>query len=133
MAFGFQRGPGRTTRDRGRDAEAAAAAWLGGQGFTVLAKNHATRRGEVDLVCREGETVCFVEVRSRSRLDFGLPEASVGVAKARRIVAAATDWAVRNGGLEQAMRFDVVAVDLSGEAPRFKLYRGAFDASGRRR
>jgi putative endonuclease len=69
-------------------------------------------------------------VRSRSRLDFGSPAASVGVLKARRVVAAAADWAHRHGGLDQEMRFDVVAIDLSQGAPRFELFRGAFDASG---
>lgn len=127
--------PGRrtaSTRALGRAAESEAAAWLERQGYLVLARNHATRRGEVDLVCREGATLCFVEVRSRSRLDFGSPAASVDVRKARRVVQAATDWALRNGGLDQAMRFDVVAVDLSGPgAARFELFRSAFDASGR--
>ncbi len=119
-----------TTRERGRSAEDAAAAWLEVRGYRLVARNHATRRGEVDLVCLEGGVLCFVEVRSRSRLDYGTPAESVGVRKARRIVAAATDWALRHGGLEQPMRFDVVGVDLSGDEPRFELFRGAFDASG---
>jgi putative endonuclease len=122
-----------STRARGRAAEEVAARWLERQGYAVLARNHATRRGEVDLVCRDGGTLCFVEVRSRTRLDFGSPAASVGLAKARRVVAAATDWALRHGGLDQAMRFDVVAVDLSTPgAPRLQLFRNAFDAAGRR-
>ncbi|MBI5071213.1 MAG: YraN family protein [Deltaproteobacteria bacterium] len=121
---------GESTHHKGRRAEEAAAAWLEEQGYAVLARNHATRRGEVDLVCREGETLCFVEVRSRASADHGTPAESITVAKARRVVAAATDWAVRHGGLDRAMRFDVVAVDLSAGRPRFTLYRGAFDASG---
>ncbi len=120
-------------RARGRAAEDAVASWLVAQGYEVLARNQATRRGEVDLVCREGGALCFVEVRSRSRLDYGSPAASVNVAKARRVVAAATEWAMRHGGLEQEMRFDVVAVDLSRGAARFELIRGAFDGSGRPR
>ena len=119
-------------RARGRAAEEAAASWLERRGYVVLARNHAIRRGEVDLVCRDGATLCFVEVRSRSRLDYGTPAASVDVRKARRVVLAATDWAMRHGGLSQDMRFDVVAVDLSDPAgPRFQLFRSAFDASGR--
>ena len=47
------------------------------------------------------------------------------------MVAAATDWAARNGALEQALRFDVVGVVLDGREPRFELVRGAFDATGR--
>jgi putative endonuclease len=121
---------GPSTRARGRAAEDAAARWLEDRGFRVLARNHATRRGEVDLVCDEAGTLCFVEVRSRTSASFGSPSLTVDRRKARRVVAAATDWAVRNGGLERAIRFDVVAVDLSAGGPRFELIRGAFDASG---
>jgi putative endonuclease len=122
---------GESASERGRRAEAAAAAWLERQGFQVLARNHATRRGEVDLVCREGETVCFVEVRSRTRLDHGSPAESVTPAKARRVVAAAKDWALRHGGLDGRVRFDVVAVEWREDGPRLALYRGAFDSAGR--
>jgi putative endonuclease len=124
------RGP--TTRERGRQAEDLAAAWLERQGFTVLARNHATPRGEVDLVCREGETLCFVEVRSRAPGGYGSAAESVTRAKARRVVAAATHWALQHGGLDQPMRFDVVAITTGPGRPELELFRGAFDASGRR-
>ena len=131
MAIFRRPGDGAKSGARGRAAEEAAATWLGSQGFELLARNHRTRRGEVDLVCRERGVICFVEVRSRSRLDYGSPAASVTAVKARRVVSAATDWALRHGGLRQAMRFDVVAVDLSGPEPRFTLFRNAFDSAGR--
>jgi putative endonuclease len=133
MTAGATGGPGRrTTRERGRAAEDVAAAWLARRGYTVLARNHATPRGEVDLVCREGEVLCFVEVRSRSSGAWGSPEETVTRRKALRVVAAATDWALRHGGLEQPMRFDVVAVRTGAGDPQVELFRGAFDASGRR-
>ena len=97
----------------------------------MLARNHATRRGEVDLVCRDGEVLCFVEVRSLRPGEVGAPEESVGPAKARRVVAAATDWAVRHGGLDREIRFDVVAVRTGPGEPRLELFQGAFDAHGR--
>ena len=96
----------------------------------MLARNHATRRGEVDLVCREGDVLCFVEVRSRSSRAQGGPEETVDRRKARRVVAAATDWALRNGGLERAIRFDVVAVADGPGGPELQLFRNAFDADG---
>jgi putative endonuclease len=121
---------GPNTRERGRAAEDLAAAWLEARGFAVLARNHATRRGEVDLVCREGETLCFVEVRSRAPAGFGTAAESVTRRKARRVVAAATDWALRHGGLDRPMRFDVLAITLGPGGPDVVLYRGAFDATG---
>ena len=124
-------GDGASTRERGRDAEALAAAWLESKGFTVLDRNHATRRGEVDLICEEGETLCFVEVRSRTGRDRGGPEESVGRLKARRVVAAATHWALTHGCLERTMRFDLVSLVRGSAGPSLDLVRGAFDASGR--
>jgi putative endonuclease len=116
---------------RGREAEGLAAGHLAALGWEIVGRNHRSRRGEVDLICREGRNVHFVEVRSRTGQDRGGPEESVGRLKARRVVAAATDWALRNGGLEQPFRFDVVAVTFGEGEPRIVLYRDAFDADGR--
>ncbi len=118
-------------RARGREAEDLAAAFLTSGGMEILARNHAVRRGEVDLVCRDGEVLCFVEVRSRSSDTQGGPEETVDRRKARRVVAAATDWALRNGGLERSFRFDVVAITFRAEGPHIEHFRGAFDADGR--
>lgn len=118
-------------RSRGREAEDLAARYLGERGIEVVARNHAIRTGEVDLVCRDGDVVCFVEVRSRSSTAQGGPEETVDRRKARRVVAAATDWASRNGGFERRFRFDVVAVTFGEGAPRIEHFPGAFDEDGR--
>ena len=119
-----------TTRDIGRRAEDLAAAWLTQRGYVVLARNHATRRGEVDLICRAGGVLCFVEVRSRAGRGHGAPEETVDRRKALRVVAAATDWARRHGSMDEEIRFDVLAVNGSGDAPGFELFQGAFDSTG---
>ena len=118
------------TREKGRDAERLAEAWLVRRGYVILDRNHATRSGEVDLVCRDGGVLCFVEVRSRADPGHGAPEETVDRRKALRIVAAATDWARRHGALEDDIRFDVVAVTGSVDAPGFELFQGAFDSTG---
>jgi len=116
---------------RGREAERLAAEHLASMGWQIVDRNHRTPQGEVDLVCREGREVHFVEVRSRTGLARGGPEETVGRTKARRVVAAASDWALRNGGLEQPFRFDVVAVTFGEGEPCIVLFRDAFDADGR--
>lgn len=115
---------------RGHEAEGAAAAWLEEQGFRVLARNHATKAGEVDLVCAEGETICFVEVRSRASELFGTPAETITREKARRVARAAEDWAGRNGAEERPIRFDVVSVTVAEGGPSFELIRAAFDSDG---
>jgi putative endonuclease len=116
---------------RGRAAEALAAAFLEGLGARVIARNHAIKRGEVDLVCEDGQTVVFVEVRSRSSEAQGGPEETVDRRKRRRVVAAATDWATRNGALPRAIRFDVVAVTFGEGEPRLEHFPAAFDADAK--
>jgi putative endonuclease len=117
----------------GRRAEALAAERLARLGWEVLDRNHRCKQGEVDLVCRDGQYVRFVEVRSRTGDAQGGPEESVGRRKARRVVAAATDWALSHGGLDQRFRFDVVAVTFGpgdGE-PELRVFLDAFDGDGR--
>lgn len=120
----------RSRRAKGREAEDLAAGWLARRGFEILDRNHSARRGEVDIVCRDGDVLCFVEVRSRSSEAFGGPEETVDRRKARRVAAAAEDWALRNGGLHGAIRFDVVAVTIGEAGPRFDHFPGAFDEDG---
>jgi putative endonuclease len=119
-----------TTREKGLDAERLAEAWLARRGYVILDRNHATRGGEVDLVCRDGAVLCFVEVRSRADAGHGAPEETVDRRKALRVVAAATDWARRHGSLDDDIRFDVVAVTRAGETPEVELFQGAFDSTG---
>jgi putative endonuclease len=119
-----------TNQAKGKAAEGVAAAWLRGQGYEILAHNHMTRLGEVDLVAKDGETLCFVEVRSRATSTFGSPAQTVTRRKRQRIAKAATDWAVRHGGLDQDMRFDVVSVEWKGAWPQLQLIRGAFHVDG---
>lgn len=85
--------------------------------------------GELDLVALEGETLCFIEVRSTSSDRWGGALASVTHRKQRRIIRAAQWYANRLGELPEQMRFDVVAVEWPSDGgPSVQLIRGAFDA-----
>jgi putative endonuclease len=116
---------------RGREAEALAARFLEARGVRVVDRNHAVPRGEVDLVCEDGDVLCFVEVRSRTSDAQGGPEETVDRAKRRRVVVAATDWAIRHDALERAIRFDVVAVTFGEGEPDIAHFPAAFDADGK--
>jgi putative endonuclease len=116
---------------RGREAEALAAAHLAGLGWELLDRNHRCARGEVDLVFRAGEEIHFVEVRSRTGDARGGPEETVGARKARRVIAAATDWAEAHDALSRPLRFDVVGVTFGEAEPQLVVFRDAFDGDGR--
>jgi putative endonuclease len=98
-------------------------------GYRVVARNHACRHGEVDIVAVDGECLCFVEVRTRGRPGIG-PAETVDRAKQRRVVAAAQDYLYRHPATGP-IRFDVAAVcrGRSGEL-EVELVRNAFDAGG---
>ena len=114
------------TRTQGQWAEDRALAHLQSAGLRLLARNYRTPGrggGEIDLVMREPDgTVVFVEVRSRSRRDWGGAGASIGATKQRRIVFAARHYLL-GMGVEPPCRFDAVLLE-----PALTWIRGAFDA-----
>jgi len=103
-----------TTVARGREAETQAVAYLEARGLRLLARNFRVRGGEIDLIMRDGKTLVFVEVRSRSRADFGGAGASITATKQRRIVLAARHWLARHG--DCACRFDCLLFDAGQPA-----------------
>ncbi len=115
---------------RGRLGEDLAARHLEAAGFAIVARNWRSPRGEIDLICTDGPTVVFVEVRSRRSRRLGRPEASVDWNKRRTVVLASQLWLQRNGGVERPIRYDVIAVEHGEPAPRIRHLRGAFDGSG---
>jgi len=109
---------------RGVDAEAAAAALLEAQGFTVIARRVRTPRGEIDLIVRRDGLLVFVEVKARASLTMAAE--SILPRQRRRIAGAAEIFLARHpelAGLD--MRLDAVLV-APGAAPLH--LPGAFEA-----
>lgn len=102
-----------TTKELGNLFEGRAAEFLRCRGYAVLERNFRTRRGEIDIVAQDRGTIVFVEVRARSRLDFGTAAETVGPVKRARLVRAARAYAALRG-LDCPMRFDVIAVEAGG-------------------
>lgn len=113
----------------GARAERAAARFLQTRGLTILARNYRIRGGELDLICRDGATVVFVEVRMRQRADFGGAAASITRAKRRRLTLTARHWLAgqRDGLASAPCRFDVILLNAP-EDPAPQWLRHAFDA-----
>ncbi len=114
-----------TTSLTGAAGEELAANWLLKQGLRILERNFRVKGGEIDLICRDGETVVFVEVRVRSSEDFGGAAASITPAKQRRLILAARHWLQRHG--ECPCRFDAVLI-AGPTQDRITWLRAAFSA-----
>ncbi len=115
---------GKDTTDGAR-AEALAASYLEARGLRLLARNFRVRGGENDLVCQDGPSTVFVEVRLRRHGGFGGAGASITAAKRQRLILAARHWLVRHG--ERPCRFDCILLDQL-EAGAIEWLQDAFQA-----
>lgn len=116
-----------TTTEQGREAEDIAARHLEAGGLRVIERNFRVRGGEIDLICRDGRTLVFVEVRQRRRNDFGGAAASITALKRRRLLLAARIYLMRHPDVP--CRFDCVLLDGPGTG-RLSWLRDAFGADG---
>ncbi|WP_095146669.1 MULTISPECIES: YraN family protein [unclassified Pseudomonas] len=119
--------PDRSRQQRGRDAESQALQHLQQQGLCLLAQNWLCKRGELDLVMLDGDTVVFVEVRYRQNTQWGGALGSIDARKRQKLILAAqyflqseSRWA------DSPCRFDVVAIDST--ATQLNWLRNAFDS-----
>jgi putative endonuclease len=114
----------RRSKALGRRGEALAAQHLERLGYTVLARNHRTRWGEIDLVLTDpGETtIVFVEVKTR-RLGAGDPFENLHDAKRHQVRSMAAAWLndVRDRPWAADLRFDAVGVTLDARGELLRL------------
>jgi putative endonuclease len=110
--------------------EEAAARYLKRFGYRILARRDRTELGELDLVALDGDTLVFIEVKTRDSADVGHPAEAVDAAKQRRLTRLAVAWLKRRRLLGRPARFDVVAVVWpKGERrPRIEHIPNAFQA-----
>ena len=118
-------------RGTGIRGETFAYWYLRRQGYIFVARNYLPRgiKGEIDLIGYDGETLAFVEVRTRTvRDDFpALPELSVTTDKQRVLVRTAQRFLVERHVGECPCRFDVLAIDNHpGLSPEVRLHKDAF-------
>jgi putative endonuclease len=109
--------------------EKIASQYLEAKGYQIRARNWRTQEGEVDLVVQDGETIVFVEVKTRTSKDFGWPEESITLAKRRRLQRVALAYLVDQELSDILWRIDVVAIDRtsSGAVERLEHYIDAID------
>jgi putative endonuclease len=112
----------------GARGEKLACTFLRREGYKILARNFRGRRGgEVDIVCRDDDTLVFVEVKTRTREDFGRPAEAINAAKQKLIARGALAWLQLLDNPDILVRFDVVEVIIAGNGePRIELVRDAF-------
>lgn len=104
--------------ETGKTGEQLAARYLRRSGFRILERNYRSYRHEIDVIAWEkcSKTVVFAEVKTRTPGSFGRPSDAVDRDKQRFLRFAAESWLLKNGGIEQPARFDVIEVLLPEKA-----------------
>jgi len=113
----------------GHAGEEIAARELTRRGYIVRERNWRCFEGELDIIAEHGDTLVFVEVRTRRGDQLGTPEESITPAKRRRLVAAAQKYIQTHGMEERDWRIDLAAVEMStqGKLMRVDIIENAIE------
>ena len=95
----------------GRVGEKKAEEYLKEKGYDISAKNYKTHVGEIDIICKDGDTIVFVEVKTRSNDSYGKPSEAVDYKKREKYVKVAKEYLLKKGLTDVSCRFDVIEIE----------------------
>ncbi len=95
--------------DLGKQGEQLAVEFLQKKGYEILETNWTFQKAEVDIIAQKETILAIVEVKTRSTIDFGLPQDFVKPKKIQLLVKAVNEYVIAND-LEVSVRFDIVAI-----------------------
>ncbi|MEE8317841.1 MAG: YraN family protein, partial [Candidatus Omnitrophota bacterium] len=95
----------------GKKGERLALIHLKKEGYRIIATNYTSRQGEIDIISSDKCCISFVEFRSKSTEEFGLPEYTINKRKKNQIQKAALSYIKRNHLEDRDCRFDVVCIE----------------------
>ncbi|EIM64706.1 MAG: YraN family protein [Desulfobacter postgatei] len=116
----------------GKKGERAARKLLLSRGYKILESNYSTPQFEIDIIARDVDTLCFIEVKTRTGVKKGLPREGVTTAKQKKIIMGAQYYLSLNKITNTRLRFDVVEVlykDASHTACDITVIPNAFQGS----
>jgi putative endonuclease len=116
----------------GRRGELAAYFYLRHLGYIIVARGwrSSRSRGDIDLIAWDGDTLCFIEVKTRSTREVATAEAAVDEDKRRTLRRLASNYRRQLPQKDVTARFDILSIYFEKEkAAEFELFRGAFDWS----
>ena len=113
------------TKLLGNNGELLVAEWLEKHGATILVRNFQTRVGEIDIIATKGDTVVFVEVKTRNKEYFPIAQ-TVHFGKQQKIIRAAQQFILANNLGNKVLRFDVATVVWDGNTHNISYIKNAF-------
>lgn len=110
-----------TTTITGNYGETLACSYIKKLGYKILTRNYRIRGGEIDIVALDGETLVFVEVKSRWSHEYGLPVESITPWKIKSLLKTAAFYCVKNRWGDKPYRLDTVSVDFAEDQDHPKI------------
>ena len=102
--------------------------YLKSQGLKIIARNFRCRQGEIDIIARDKEYLCFIEVKFRNSSDYGQPQEAVNYYKQRKISKVSRFYLYsKNLSFDTPIRYDVIAVSVNEGIKAIKWIKNAFD------
>jgi putative endonuclease len=111
----------------GKRGEDIAVAYLKNKGYRIIERNYKCLFGEIDIVAKDGDTVVFVEVKSRKSERFGDPQGAVGREKQKKISRISLTYLEEKHLYPCDARFDVVAIKMLPAGSIVELIQNAFE------
>jgi len=118
---------GMNRKDVGKLGEKLAQKFIKKKGYHICETNFRCQSGEIDIVARRKDYLVFIEVRTKSNLDFGTPEESITESKKKKLVSTALHYINTHRDLPASWRIDVVAIEVNakGKSKRIELIENA--------
>jgi putative endonuclease len=115
--------------EKGKIGELLAQSFLKKKGYRIIETNYRCAAGEIDIVARQGESLVFIEVRTKTNLNFGSPEESITPAKMAHFERTAMYYQQTHKNLPALWRIDLVAVELGvdSQPKRIEIIENAFE------
>jgi len=111
----------------GKKGELLAREFLEEKDFEILETNFRLDKDEIDIIAKDGESIVFVEVKTRSTDYFGEPEIAVGIRKEEFLIRAAENYLISND-LDKEIRFDIISIILNSKQKKIRHIVDAFYA-----
>ena len=116
-------------KELGKRGEDIAIKFLKEKGYKIIERNYRCPMGEVDVVAEDKETLVFVEVKTRTSTNFGLPEEAISYRKKQHLSRIASFYLIYHKIKEANCRFDVVSILMESDKIKdIHLIKNAFEA-----
>ena len=109
----------------GKHGEELAVEFLQQNGYEIIETNWTFQKAEIDIIAQKDNIIAIVEVKTRSSIEFGLPQDFVKPKKIQLLVKAVNEYVISNN-LDVEIRFDIIAISMEGKEYNMEHIENAF-------